>query len=348
MRKTNNINVIEMTPLITPRQLMEEFPMTEASNETVIKSRRNIRNIISQNDKRLLVIVGPCSIHQKAAALEYAEKLNRLKKAVEDKIYIVMRVYFEKPRTSLGWRGMIIDPDINGAYDISNGLRKARNILQEITSMGLPAGSEMLDPIVPQYISDFISWASIGARTTESQTHREMASGLSMPVGFKNSTDGTLDSAVNGIAAACSARKFIGIDKEGRTAIIETKGNPDGHIILRGGKNGPNYHEEKVEEAEALLLNAGLQPAILIDCSHANSGKKSNRQERVLRSLLEQRKHGHQSLIGFMLESNLKCGKQNIPENLSQLEYGVSITDDCISWEDTEELIYRTADQIMI
>jgi 3-deoxy-7-phosphoheptulonate synthase len=251
----------------------------------------------------------------------------------------VMRVYFEKPRTTLGWRGLIIDPYMDGSYQIEDGLGIARTLLRDLNDMGIPTGSEMLDPIVPQYVSDLISWAAIGARTTESQTHRNLASGLSMPVGFKNATDGTLLSAVNALESARVGHNFIGINPEGQTSILSTSGNMASHIILRGGRPGPNYYEESVEEAEEMISALGIRPAIMIDCSHMNSGKRHIRQERVIRSLLDQRKRNRTSIIGFMLESNLKPGNQNIPEDLSRLDYGVSVTDECIGWEETEKLL---------
>jgi 3-deoxy-7-phosphoheptulonate synthase len=251
-----------------------------------------------------------------------------------------MRVYFEKPRTALGWRGMILDPHMDGSYRLEEGLRKARKLLLDINTMGLPCGSEILDPIVPQYISDLVSWAAIGARTTESQTHRELTSGLSMPVGFKNGTDGSMDVAINGIRSAMHPHSFIGIDKQGQTCVLNTMGNKTGHPILRGGKHGPNYYEEIIEDTEEVLMKEGLNPVVLIDCSHENSGKKYYRQERVMNSILDQRRRGRDSIVGFMLESNIHEGKQAIPEDLSMLAYGISVTDACISFETTSELLY--------
>ncbi|HOV38376.1 MAG TPA: 3-deoxy-7-phosphoheptulonate synthase [Spirochaetales bacterium] len=339
MRNTNDLRIISSAPLVPPRQLKEEFPMTEKANETVVEGRETIGKIIEGKDPRILAIVGPCSIHDPIAALDYAQRLAALRNKVLDKVYIVMRVYFEKPRTALGWRGMIFDPNLDGSADIPKGLRVARKLLLAITELGLPAGSEMLDPIVPQYITDLLSWASIGARTTESQIHREMASGLSMPVGFKNGTDGTLDSAINAMTSSLCPHCFIGIDQEGMTSILRTKGNEQIHLILRGGRLGPNYYEENVEKAEELLKKAGLPRAVVVDCSHMNSGRQHARQARVFQAFLDQKIRGRDSLIGFMLESNLFEGNQEIPKDLSTLKYGVSVTDACIGWEETERLL---------
>ncbi len=336
MHKTSDVRIQSIDPLIPPRVLKDEFPASDASLQTVVESRRIIESIISGNDPRMVAVVGPCSIHDPDAAIEYASRLKRLHDELKDRIYIVMRVYFEKPRTRLGWRGLILDPHIDGSYDIQAGLRAARRLLCEITDMGLPAGSEMLDPIVPQFTSDLIAWASIGARTTESQTHREMASGLSMPVGFKNGTDGSIDVAVNALSSSRYPHSFIGIDPEGRTCVLNTSGNETGHVILRGGRSGPNYHDESVEDASRMLMEAGYSPAVMVDCSHANSAKDPSRQEKVLRSVVRQRREGQSAIIGFMMESNLGHGRQDIPENLDDLVYGVSVTDPCIGWDATE------------
>ncbi len=339
MEKLNDVNISSILPLVTPEILKEELPVDDTLKHSIVNYRKEITNILEKKDKRMLAIVGPCSIHDPDAAMDYARELKKLRDLYSDKLYIIMRVYFEKPRTALGWRGLILDPELDGSYKLEEGLRKARKLLLDINSLGLPAGSEILDPIVPQYISDLISWAAIGARTTESQTHRELTSGLSMPVGFKNGTDGSLDVAINGIKSAMHPHSFIGIDKKGQTCVLNTKGNKTGHPILRGGKNGPNYYEEKIEDAEEDLLKEGLNPVVLVDCSHANSGKKYYRQERVLNSILDQRRRGRDSIVGFMLESNLHEGSQNISGTLSELMYGVSITDPCISMETTGELL---------
>jgi len=339
MINTNDLRIVSSVPLVPPSQLKREFPMTEEANRTVVEGRMVIGRIIKKEDPRVLAIVGPCSIHDPVAALDYARRLAELRKKILEKVYVVMRVYFEKPRTVLGWRGLIFDPGLDGSADIPRGLREARRLLLAINEMGLPAGSEILDPIVPQYITDLLAWASIGARTTESQTHREMASGLSMPVGFKNGTDGSLESAINAMTSSLNPHSFIGIDQEGMTSILRTRGNDMIHLILRGGKMGPNYYEENVERAEELLKRAGLPEAIVVDCSHMNSGKNHSRQARVFHAFLNQRSRGRRSLIGFMLESNLFEGNQEIPKDLSNLKYGVSITDACIGWEETERLL---------
>lgn len=339
MMRTSDLHIARITPLVSPRELKELHPLSEAAARTVVDSRRTITDIIRRRDPRMLGIVGPCSIHSAEVAYDYARRLAELSPKVEDTMYLVMRVYFEKPRTRLGWRGLILDPELDGTYDIREGLRRAREILVRITEMGVPAGSEMLDPIIPQYTSDLVSWASIGARTTESQTHREMASGLSMPVGFKNGTDGSVESAINALTSSLHEHSFIGIDQDGNTCIFQTTGNPNGHVILRGGRSGPNYHDESVEDAVSRLSAAGLDAAILIDCSHSNSQKDFARQNKVFRSLVRQRREGQDAIVGFMLESNIREGRQEIPDDLADLEYGVSITDPCIGWEETESLL---------
>ncbi len=287
----------------------------------------------------MLVVVGPCSIHDVNGALEYGSRLAMLRKEFSAQMEIIMRVYFEKPRTTLGWKGLINDPHMDGTYDIETGVRKARKLMLELTRMGVPGATEFLDSIVPQYIDDLVSWAAIGARTTESQTHREMASGLSMPVGFKNGTDGSMQIALDAMVSARSSHSFLGIDQDGVTAIIRTAGNRDGHIVLRGGRARTNYDAPSLQEAESRLLAAGLPPAIMVDCSHANSGKIPARQEEVWHSIIQQRVAGNTSLIGAMIESYLKEGTQPIPKKLSDLIYGVSITDACVSWEMTERML---------
>ncbi|MEM5947968.1 3-deoxy-7-phosphoheptulonate synthase [Spirochaetia bacterium 38H-sp] len=338
-QRAENIHISSIERIVSPEELKRELPLTNDALETVVAARNTIVDILAKRDSRPVGFIGPCSIHDVNAALDYAERFKRLRERVADKLFLVMRVYFEKPRTTLGWRGFIMDPRLDGSWDIETGLREARRLLIKINEMGVPAGSELLDATVPQYIADLISWAAIGARTTESQTHRDMASGLSMPVGFKNSTDGSIDTAVNALKACSSPHSFLGIDQDGRTAVVRTTGNGNAHIILRGGKHGPNYYEEFVESAEDKLRESGFEPAIVIDCSHANSGKKHVRQERVFRAFLEQRVSGRSSLIGFMLESNIYEGCQPIPDDLSKLRYGVSVTDECIGWDKTEELV---------
>jgi 3-deoxy-7-phosphoheptulonate synthase len=344
VQKTSDLRIRSVTPLIRPRELVESQPITEAAAATVIQAREAIKRILRREDGRLLAVVGPCSIHDYQGALEYARRLRELQVRFAARLHILMRVYFEKPRTALGWRGLITDPHLNGTYDIATGLSLARRLLLEIGAMGLPAGTEMLDPIVPQYIADLVSWAAIGARTTESQTHRNMVSGLSMPVGFKNSTDGNLQIAIEAMASARQPHHFMGIDPLGQTSVLETTGNTDTHVILRGGRTGTNYRRPEVVYAAELLREAGFLPSIMVDCSHGNSDKQPERQAEVLRSVLATRASGCRELIGFMLESNLKPGHQPIPDDPSQLEYGVSVTDPCIGWETTEELLQHAFD----
>jgi len=339
MEQTQDLNVSDTVALVSPATLRRELPMTEAANQTVVAGREVIKRILRQEDHRLLVIVGPCSIHDTEAALDYASRLNDLRRALQDQLCIVMRVYFEKPRTTVGWKGLIYDPHLDGSDDLPEGLRRARQLLLEINAMGLPAGTEMLDPITPQYLADLITWAAIGARTTESQTHREMASGLSMPVGFKNSTEGVLQVAIDAMEAARHPHTFLGVDQEGRTAVVRTRGNPWGHVVLRGGHARPNYDPESITAACAQLRQAGLQPVLMVDCSHANSRKQHEHQEDIWGSILEQRLAGNTAIIGLMVESYLHAGTQKIPHDLRQLRYGVSVTDACIGWETTERML---------
>ncbi len=315
-----------------------KLPITETVHRTVTIGRESIQNILAGKDSRLMVIVGPCSIHDKKAAFEYARRLSALSKEVARTLLVVMRVYFEKPRTSVGWKGLISDPRLDGSCNMGSGLSEARKILLEIGEMGLPTATEMLETITPQYLADLLSWACIGARTTESQTHREMASGLSMPVGFKNSTDGNLPSAINAIVASRQRQSFLGIDHAGRTCVVKTSGNQWGHLVVRGGKR-PNYDPISVEEARLGLIEKGLPEGLVVDCSHANSMKKFQGQPIVWKSVLDQRLAGNTSLVGLMLESNLFEGNQKCPAEGAGLEYGVSITDECISWETTEALL---------
>jgi len=346
MNKINDLNVTNVTSLIPPQELKNLFPITAKIKESVFSSRNTIVDIITKQDKRLLAIVGPCSIHDSEAAVDYAERLSKIRKKVEDKIFIIMRVYFEKPRTTVGWKGLITDPHLDNSYDIETGLKIARKLLLDITALGLPCGSEMLDPIVPQYLADLISWAAIGARTTESQTHRELASGLSMPVGFKNSTSGNIKTAAEAILSSRQSHSFIGIDKAGQTSIIKTAGNPFTHVILRGGNKTPNYYEESVEDAEEIISSTGVEPSIIIDCSHANSKKDHNNQKRVLNSVITQKKNNKESIVGFMLESNIMEGCQRVTGSKNELEYGKSITDSCINWEETENLLLSAYDSL--
>jgi 3-deoxy-7-phosphoheptulonate synthase len=343
--KTYDVHVEEFIPLISPAALKEELPISEKAAQTVVAGRRVIQDIIHKRDRRLLAMVGPCSIHDEQAALEYAANLNRLRDQVQDTLYVVMRVYFEKPRTNVGWKGLINDPGLDGSCDMSLGLRKARALLLQITEMGLPTATEMLDPIVPQYIAGLISWAAIGARTTESQTHREMASGLSMPVGFKNCTDGDLATGLNAVIAAGSPQNFLGIDPQGKISIVHTTGNPHTHLVLRGGRR-PNYDSVSIREAVDLLHDKGLPQAVMVDCSHANSRKRYQEQAVVWQDVINQRNNGNDGIIGLMLESSLGQGRQENTGRLETMQYGVSITDACIGWETTEHLILWAHEQL--
>ena len=346
MKQIDNLRILNSAPIITPAQLDAIFPIDDTIADTVAEGRKIITDILEGRDSRMLGIVGPCSIHDEGAALEYADRLADLQSRVKDQLVLVMRVYFEKPRTTIGWRGLITDPHLDGSYDIEEGLKLARHLLHEIAGRKLAAATEVLDTIIPQYLSSLISWAAIGARTTESQTHRNMASGLSTHVVFKNGTDGNITTAINALESAMHPHSFLGIDKNGQTCILNTTGNRSVHMILRGGHQGPNYYEEYVETAEKSMKSLGLNPAIIVDCSHANSGKDPHRQERVLRSVVDQRVYGRQSLVGFMIESNLFEGCQKISPDRKAMKYGVSITDPCLGWEDTEKLILSARDRL--
>ncbi|HVU33896.1 MAG TPA: 3-deoxy-7-phosphoheptulonate synthase [Opitutaceae bacterium] len=339
MQRTSDINVVETRLLPSPAALLNEVPKTEAEAEFVTRARRDIHRLIFTGDKRFLLIVGPCSIHDLAAGRDYARRLAALAGEVSDRVMIVMRVYFEKPRTTVGWKGLIMDPHLDGTHDIATGLRVAREFLREVLNLGLPTATELLDPITPQYIADLICWSAIGARTTESQTHRQMASGLSMPLGFKNGTDGSIQTAINAIKAAAQPQTFLGINLDGSASAIVTRGNPDCHVVLRGGAHGPNYSPKDVAATEAILEKAGLPKAILVDCSHDNSSKKPERQPDVMRELLAQIVAGNTSIMGAMIESNLEAGNQPFPQPKEKLRYGVSITDGCIDWPTTERLV---------
>jgi 3-deoxy-7-phosphoheptulonate synthase len=340
--QVQNVNVLSVERLPSPSDLKKELPATELHLKRIVESRQTVQRILLQQDKRMLFIVGPCSIHDPAGALDYARRLSVLREELQDRLYIVMRVYFEKPRTTIGWKGLIYDPHLDGSSDISTGLRRARALLLEINSLGLPTATEFLDPIVPQYISGLISWAAIGARTTESQTHRQMASGLSMPVGFKNGTDGGLQVAIDAMGAAMNQHSFVGIDPEGFTSIVRTNGNPWGHIVLRGGHKRTNYDPDSIQETVDRLSQAGLSQVVTVDCSHANSNKVPARQSDVCLSVVNQRVQGNANLIGLMLESYLEEGSQKIPEDQSTLRYGQSVTDPCMNWADTEKLLRQT------
>ena len=339
MIKTNNLKIAGITPIIAPADLRQVFPLSDKNREFVITSRQQINEILQRRDRRLMVVVGPCSIHDPEAAIEYAKRLSVLSRRVSDQLMLIMRVYFEKPRTTVGWKGLINDPDMNGTHLISKGLGIARGLLSRITSLEIPVANEMLDPITPEYVADMISWGAIGARTTESQTHREMASGLSFPVGFKNGTDGNLQIAIDAMKAAQHPHSFLGINREGRTSIIQTTGNPDVHIVLRGGSRKPNYHAEDIVNTEEQLNKNGLFPTIMVDCSHGNSNKDYEKQSEVLEDVIQQVVTGNNSISGVMIESFLAAGSQKVPADHSQLKYGVSITDACIDWETTERIL---------
>lgn len=328
-----------LTPVIAPADLKRDIPLSGQEAAFVVRARRQVADILGSRDNRLMAVVGPCSIHDPGAALDYAGRLAKLARELEDRLLLVMRVYFEKPRTTVGWKGLINDPDLDGTHRISKGLGVARELLRAITELGVPVAGEMLDPITPHYLADLISWGAIGARTTESQTHRELASGLSFPVGFKNSTDGNLQIAVDAMRAARHPHSFLGIDSQGRTSIVRTAGNPDVHIVLRGGNRRPNYFPEDIALTEELLDKAGLGRAIMVDCSHANSGKDHTRQEEVLGSVCAQVAGGNRSIRAVMIESFLEAGSQPIPEDPAQLRYGVSVTDQCVDWATTERML---------
>lgn len=341
--RTDNLHILEMTPLAPPRALRSEMPMTEVANQTVVHARQTLRGILRGEDLRMLVVVGPCSIHDPVAAMDYARRLNELRREVADSMLIVMRLYFEKPRTTTGWKGLIYDPRMDGSSDIALGLSTARRLLLDINALGLPTGTEMLDPFVPQYTADLISWAAIGARTTESQTHRQMASGLSMPVGFKNGTDGNVQVAVDAMDAARHPNSFLGVDDDGHSAIVRTTGNEWGHLILRGSRTRPNYDAAGIAAAMDNLSQANLPPLIMVDCSHGNAGKSCSHEKKVWDSVLAQRMAGNHNIIALMLESNLVEGRQPFIANPARLRYGQSVTDECVSWDVTERMLRNAA-----
>ena len=346
-RPLDNQHVIEIKPLPSPRTIKSKLPITDHAAALVLETRDAIRRILHGQDReRLLVIVGPCSIHDPEAAYEYAAKLKPVADALRDRLLIVMRTYFEKPRTTVGWKGLINDPHLDGTCDIATGMELARTILLKINQSGMPCATELLDPISPQYVADLISWTAIGARTTESQTHREIASGVSMPVGFKNGTEGSLQVAINAMTSARAPHHFVGINTEGQTSIIKTAGNPDRHIVLRGGGGKTNYDAEHVANAEVAVAGEGIARPIMIDCSHDNSSKDHRRQGVVAREVLRQFREGRQSIMGLMLESNLNPGKQTWKQGIS-LAHGVSITDACLGWEETEALLPELAEMIV-
>ncbi len=333
---TENLRVREVTKLVTPERLKEELPLGPDLTGKVLADRETVRRIIHLKDPRMLVVIGPCSIHDPVAALDYARRLARLAEEVGEKYFVVMRVYFEKPRTTIGWKGFINDPHLDDSCDMEYGLHAARRLMLDIIALGLPVATEFLDPIVPQYTADLVGWSAIGARTTESQTHREMASGLSMPVGFKNATDGNIQVAINAIESASIPHSFLGIDQEGHTAVVKTTGNPNTHLVLRGGDKQPNFEVPEVTYAACKLVAAGLEPTLMVDCSHANAGKVARNQEKVWTDILKQRARGNCPITGTMVESFIKEGSQKIS---GKLEYGLSITDPCIDWETTERML---------
>ncbi|GAF02019.1 3-deoxy-7-phosphoheptulonate synthase [Saccharicrinis fermentans] len=344
-KRIENINVSAEDAIITPNQLKDLYPLNENIIRTIEKGQGTIKNILSGEDKRILVVVGPCSIHDIDVAKAYAQKLKKLADELSDTLYLVMRVYFEKPRTTVGWQGLINDPFLDDSHQLEEGLKQARELLTYIAEIGLPVAGEALDIVTPQYIQDLISWTAIGARTTESQSHRKMASGLSSVVGFKNGTDGNIKIAVNALESVASPHNFISIDPDGHVAVVRTKGNSNTHIILRGGKE-PNYDSDSVARYEKYLAKVGLPTRMMIDCSHANSNKKAANQRLVLKSIEEQIKTGNKSIMGVMIESNLFAGKQSIPADITTLQYGVSVTDECIGWDETEELLKAFATSI--
>ena len=339
MSPTSDLHVVDTRPLVAPALLYGELPLSEGAASTVRKARERIKAILRGDDQRLLVIVGPCSVHDVEAAKEYAAAIAEQSHHHRDQLEVVMRVYFEKPRTTVGWKGLINDPHIDGSYDINTGLKLARGLLLHLAEMGLPAATELLDPVVPLYIADLNSWTAIGAHTTESQTHREMASGLSMPIGFKNGTDGSASTAIHAMEAAARPHHFLGINKDGSAAIVSTSGNPSGHLVLRGGKQGTNFHAEAIEAAAAALEKDGLPSRVMVDCSHGNSNKDYRRQGEVATAVADQLRQGSPHVMGVMIESHLVAGNQKIPADLSQLTYGQSITDACIDLSTTRELL---------
>ncbi|MGX9418389.1 3-deoxy-7-phosphoheptulonate synthase [Vibrio sp. RC27] len=341
----SDINIVDQQVLITPEQLKKKLPLSANAREYIKQSRQTVADIIHKRDHRLLVVCGPCSIHDLDAAKEYARRFKEIAEELSDQLFLVMRVYFEKPRTTVGWKGLINDPHLDGSFDIEQGLHIGRQLLVELAEMEIPLATEALDPISPQYLADTFTWAAIGARTTESQTHREMASGLSMPIGFKNGTDGSLGTAINAMQAAASGHRFMGINSEGQVALLTTQGNANGHVILRGGKQ-TNYDSVSVAECEQEMAKSNLEPSLMIDCSHANSRKDYRRQPLVAEDAIQQICNGNQSINGLMIESHINAGNQSSDLPLAEMEYGVSITDGCIDWETTEALLRKTHQEL--
>ena len=341
-----NVNVTDFDAMSSPEEIHARVPLSDTATQTVMRGREALRNILDRKDHRLFVVVGPCSIHDPAAGLDYARRLKKLSDELSDTLLLVMRVYFEKPRTTTGWKGFINDPDMDDSFNINKGMELARKFLRDVAEIGLPAGTEALDPISPQYLGDLIAWTAIGARTTESQTHREIASGLSTPVGFKNATNGDVGIAVNAILSASRPHSFLGINGQGRTSIVRTRGNRYGHLVLRGGDGRPNYDTVSVRMAQQALLKAGLPDNIVVDCSHANSFKNADLQPLVMADVINQIRKGNRSLVGVMIESNLVDGNQPIPSDLKQLKYGCSVTDACVDWETTEKMLLDAAQHL--
>lgn len=334
-----NVNILDFDPMPSPEEIHALVPLTEAAVRTVMRGREALRNILDRRDPRVFAVVGPCSIHDPVAGLDYARRLKALADEVSDTLLVIMRVYFEKPRTTTGWKGYINDPDMDDSFHVEQGMKKARQFLLDVAEIGLPAGTEALDPISPQYLGDLITWTAIGARTTESQTHREISSGLSTPVGFKNGTNGDVTIAINAILSAARPHSFLGINNQGHTSIVRTRGNRYGHVVLRGGEGRPNYDTVSVQMTEQALQKACLPANIVVDCSHANSYKKTELQPLVMADVVNQLRFGNQSLVGVMIESNLSAGNQPIPDDLRTLKYGCSVTDACIDWETTETML---------
>jgi 3-deoxy-7-phosphoheptulonate synthase len=345
-RRIEDLNIAACEPLIKPHDLKQRLPITPGVADTVISSRAIVRDILDRRDKRLMIVVGPCSIHDPQAAVDYGTRLRKLADKVQDRLYLIMRVYFEKPRSTIGWKGLINDPHMNGSFEIEEGLHIARRLLLDLSELGLPLATEALDPISPQYLQDLISWSAIGARTTESQTHRVMSSGLSCAVGFKNGTDGSFTVAINALKSVSHPHNFLGIDEYGHVSTVETTGNDYGHIVLRGGNGQPNYDEDNIARCEQALRDAGVRPYIMVDCSHDNSCKNPELQPGVAGDVTGQILAGNQSIIGLMIESNINAGNQPIPDDITQLKYGVSVTDGCIDWETTEACITEMHDRL--
>ena len=343
-----DVNVTSNNALIRPSELEKRIPLSPQAEATVLDGRRQLESVLSGEDDRFAVIVGPCSIHDQPAALDYAARLKPLAEQVSDRLLIVMRVYFEKPRTTVGWKGLIYDPNLNDTYQIEDGLHRARQLLMEIAEAGLYSATEFLDPIVPQYVSDLVTWAAIGARTTESQTHRQMASGLSMPVGFKNGTDGDPQTAVDALVAAGTPQAFLGIDHDGQASVVETRGNKNCHLVMRGGRSGTNYDARSIATAQEALRKSQLTPHIVVDCSHGNSNKDHTRQHIAFQDVIGQRIEGNEHILGVMLESNINSGAQKLGSNPGDLEYGVSITDSCIGWDETVNLLSWAYDNLPV